>query len=105
MFQNLERLDLGYRQDGYLVDCVNLPPWNLRAPRFGEANGDDVGTWTLGDARLFCLVHRQALESATVTATLNHWIDLIFGFKQSGEAAIKAVNMYHPAVSFYLTYS
>ena len=34
------------------------------------------------DARLFMLIHRQALEALTVTANLNYWVDLIFGFRQ-----------------------
>jgi hypothetical protein len=51
-------------------------------------------------ARLFCLVHRQALESAYVTYQLPNWLDLIFGVKQSGELARRAMNVYHPAVRF-----
>ncbi|CAD5235429.1 unnamed protein product [Bursaphelenchus xylophilus] len=80
MFQNRENLELGIRQSGQQVDHVILPPW---CPR--------------GNSRLFCLIHRQALESLHVTLALHNWIDLIFGYKQSGEAAIKAINMFHPA--------
>jgi factor associated with neutral sphingomyelinase activation len=35
---------------------------------------------------------REALESELVSANLHSWIDLIFGFKQTGEEAIKAHN-------------
>uniref|UniRef100_A0A915DNE7 Uncharacterized protein n=1 Tax=Ditylenchus dipsaci TaxID=166011 RepID=A0A915DNE7_9BILA len=80
MFENLEGLDLGIRQNGRPVDDVILPSW---CPS--------------NNARLFCLIHRQALESSVVTANLHFWIDLIFGFKQSGEQAVKAVNLFHPA--------
>lgn len=38
----------------------------------------------------------QALESDFVSANLHHWIDLIFGFKQQGPAAVEAVNTFHP---------
>ena len=88
MFVNGERLELGVKQAGQSVDNLILPEW---VP--GE-----------GDARLFCLIHRQALESEHVTASLHLWVDLIFGYKQSGEASIKAVNTFHPAVSEVLIF-
>jgi hypothetical protein len=44
-------------------------------------------------------MNRLALESEYVSAHLHEWIDLIFGFKQRGDAAIEANNLFH-----YLTY-
>ena len=35
---------------------------------------------------------RMALESDYVNNNLNLWIDLIFGYKQKGEEAIKSFN-------------
>jgi hypothetical protein len=48
---------------------------------------------------LLVLQLRELLESPTVTARLHNWVDLIFGFKQSGEQAQRANNLF-----FYLTY-
>ncbi|VDK63343.1 unnamed protein product [Onchocerca ochengi] len=76
---NKEKLDLGIRQNGDIVDDVILP------------------RWCQGSARLFVLIHRQALESPIVSSALNYWIDLIFGYKQTGKAAIDAINVFHPA--------
>ena len=42
---------------------------------------------------------RHALESEYVSAHLHQWVDLIFGFKQRGEAAVEANNIF-----YYLTY-
>ena len=41
----------------------------------------------------------QAIESDEVSEHLHKWIDLVFGFKQTGQAALDAVNVFHPAVS------
>lgn len=47
----------------------------------------------------FIYKHRLALESDYVSANIQNWIDLIFGFKQQGEEAVKNLNVY-----YYLTY-
>ncbi|XP_055879864.1 lysosomal-trafficking regulator-like isoform X2 [Biomphalaria glabrata] len=81
-FINSEGFDFGQRQNGETVNDVNLPPW------------------CDGDPRLFVLIHRQALESPYVTSHLNHWLDLVFGYKQQGEEAVKAINVFHPSTYF-----
>lgn len=48
----------------------------------------------------FCpLFHLQALESEFVSCQLHQWIDLIFGYKQQGPEATRALNVF-----YYLTY-
>ena len=47
----------------------------------------------------FVILHRQALESDLVSCQLNQWIDLIFGYKQRGPEAVRAVNVF-----YYITY-
>ncbi|XP_028398812.1 lysosomal-trafficking regulator-like [Dendronephthya gigantea] len=76
---NLEGFDFGLRQNGERVMDVRLPSWSCKDPR------------------LFTLIHRQALESDVVSYRINKWIDLVFGFKQEGQAAIEAVNVFHPS--------
>lgn len=79
---NGQGFDLGVRQTGEVVSDVSLPPW------------------CRNDPRLFVLVHRQALESDHVTERLGHWIDLVFGYKQTGKAAQDAINVFHPATYY-----
>ncbi|XP_023212426.1 lysosomal-trafficking regulator-like [Centruroides sculpturatus] len=79
---NSEGFDFGIRQTGERVHHVALPPW------------------CHDDPRLFILIHRQALESDFVTGQLQNWIDLIFGYKQTGKAAVEAINVFHP-VTYY----
>ena len=79
MFVNREMFQLGVRQNGEGIDNVHLPDW------------------AAGDPRTFVKVHRQALESAHVRQELAHWIDLVFGYKQTGQEAINAINVFHPA--------
>merc|ERR1712137_230191 len=62
--------------DGPLADVV-LPRW--------AKSVDD-----------FVCKMRAALESDWVSRQLPAWIDLIFGYKQSGEEALKADNLFHP---------
>jgi hypothetical protein len=82
MFLNTNNLPLGELQDDRgEVDDVILPPW------------------CQGNPFEFVRMHRAALESDYVSEHLPDWIDLVFGYKQSGQAAIDACNLFH-----YLTY-
>ncbi|KAH9156310.1 hypothetical protein AeRB84_001772 [Aphanomyces euteiches] len=73
---NANRFDLGITQNGEVVNDVILPPW------------------AQGDPREFIRLHRRALESKFVSENLHLWIDLIFGYKQRGQEAIDALNMF-----------
>ena len=81
-FVNLDGLKFGVRQNGDVVDNVVFPQYCDKDPR------------------LFVRVHRQALESDHVRENLCDWIDLIFGFKQSGKPALEAINVFHPATYY-----
>ncbi|XP_030059030.1 WD repeat- and FYVE domain-containing protein 4 [Microcaecilia unicolor] len=75
---NSNQFEFGRMQDGTVLGDVILPPW------------------AAGDPHTFIRLHRQALESDYVSANLHHWIDLLFGSKQCGSAAVEAVNVFHP---------
>lgn len=74
---NKHGLPLGTRQNGAVVGDVMLPPWALSPDHFLQTQ-------------------RAALESPFVSANIHHWIDLIFGYKQQGPAAVEANNVFHP---------
>jgi hypothetical protein len=78
--ENKNGFSFGKRHTGDLIDNVQLPPW--------ASSPED-----------FIRINRQALESDIVSNNLHKWIDLIFGYKQKGQAAIDAHNVFH-----YLTY-
>ena len=76
---NKRSLKLGIRQvDGEALGDVVLPPWARGSP--------DV----------FILKHREALESEPVSLSIHKWIDLVFGYKQTGPNSLKADNAFHP---------
>lgn len=70
---NKHEIDFGERHDGSVVQDVSLPRW-AAAPHD------------------FVAILRDALESDYVSRHLHLWIDLIFGYKQRGEEAVKANN-------------
>ncbi|XP_067931880.1 neurobeachin-like protein 1 [Watersipora subatra] len=81
---NINGFDLG-RLEGDVV----LPKW----ARNGSSS--DSITEKLRRADDFIYKHRKALESDYVSENLHHWIDLIFGYKQRGQEAEKACNVFH----------
>ncbi|XP_026717996.1 neurobeachin [Athene cunicularia] len=80
MFVNSNGYNLGIREDEVVVNDVDLPPWAKKPEDFVRIN-------------------RMALESEFVSCQLHQWIDLIFGYKQRGPEAVRALNVFH-----YLTY-
>lgn len=61
----------------------------------GEAINDvQLPKWAKGDPQTFIAKHREALESPYVSEHLHQWIDLIFGYKQRGDAAEEATNVF-----------
>jgi hypothetical protein len=78
---NVNGYDLGVKQDGQIVDDCALP------------------TWAHESSAEFVRINRLALESEYVSENLHHWIDLIFGYKQRGQPAKEAHNLF-----FHLTY-
>ena len=74
---NMNHFDLGMDDGtGQVVNDVILPLWAKSAEDFIR-------------------IHRQALESEYVSEHLPDWIDLIFGYNQSGQNAIKHYNTFH----------
>uniref|UniRef100_A0A672GGH9 LPS-responsive vesicle trafficking, beach and anchor containing n=1 Tax=Salarias fasciatus TaxID=181472 RepID=A0A672GGH9_SALFA len=80
MFVNANNYNLGVMEDGTVVSDVDLPPWAKSPEEFVRIN-------------------RLALESEFVSCQLHQWIDLIFGYKQQGPEAARALNVF-----YYLTY-
>ena len=50
--------------------------------------------WSKKDPRKFSLILKKIMENKNVNKNLNLWIDLIFGYKQQGQEAIKNYNVY-----------
>ena len=78
---NANKFNFGCTQKDVLVQDVVLP------------------RWAHGDPHEFVKKHREALESKYVSENLHNWIDLIFGYKQRGEAAEESMNVF-----IHLTY-
>jgi hypothetical protein len=68
------------KQTGVSLGDIILPPW-AKSPEE------------------FIRIQREALEGDYVSEHLHEWIDLIWGYKQTGAEAVKAHNVF-----YYLTY-
>ncbi|XP_056156935.1 neurobeachin-like protein 1 [Lampris incognitus] len=95
-------------------DVKELIPEFFYFPEFLEnQNGFDLGRLQISKEKVndvilpkwakspedFIYKHRKALESEYVSTHLHEWIDLIFGYKQRGPAAVEALNVF-----YYCTY-
>ena len=81
MYKNNLKVNFGETQEKNIVDHVILPNW---------ANGDPYFfTWKM----------RELFESDNVVENIHKWYDLIFGYKQRGEAAVEAKNLY-PSITY-----
>ncbi|ODV98552.1 hypothetical protein PACTADRAFT_48290 [Pachysolen tannophilus NRRL Y-2460] len=74
---NENNYNFGKLQDGTPVKDVELPPW------------------AKNDPTIFIQKNREALESPYASSHLHEWIDLIFGYKQRGQSAVEATNVFH----------
>uniref|UniRef100_A0A8C5EJZ1 Neurobeachin-like protein 2 n=1 Tax=Gouania willdenowi TaxID=441366 RepID=A0A8C5EJZ1_GOUWI len=79
--QNMNGFELGRLQ------ISQEPVTDVELPRWATSKED------------FVRKHRKALESEHVSNHLHDWIDLIFGYKQRGEEAVDALNVF-----YYCTY-
>ena len=78
MMININNYDFGLTQLKERICNVEIPKWANHNPY------------------IFCKNLRKSLESAYVTAKINHWIDLIYGYKQQGKAAVDSMNIFFP---------
>ena len=74
MFINLNKINFG--KDENISEDFEYPKWSKNNPS------------------LFIIKNRLALESDFVSENLCDWVDLIFGYKQKGEEAEKATNLF-----------
>ena len=75
LYININNYIYGKTSENILINNVDLPPWALNSPR------------------LFSKMNKKALESQYVSQHINDWIDLIFGYKRSGQEAEKSLNV------------
>lgn len=76
MFLNINNLDMGIKSNQSKVNDVGIPKWSDEDP-------------------YKCVYYfNEIFEGDNVTEHLNEWIDLVFGYKQKGEEAQKAHNIF-----------
>lgn len=81
MYKNNFSVNFGVTQENTRVDSVKLPSWANEDPYY------------------FTYKMRELFEHDEVSLNIGNWIDLIFGYKQKGEAAVEACNLY-PSITY-----
>ena len=76
VFENLNRFEFGCNQGKKVINDVELPKWSC------------------DDPRLFVKMKKKALESCFSSQKISDWIDLVFGYKQSGKEAVEYYNTF-----------
>ena len=85
-----------------IPDIFNLPELyvNFNNFIFGNSSVNNIKVfnvilpkWSKNSPRLFSKMLEKSLESVFVSNHINEWIDLIFGYKQKGDEAIKSFNV------------
>jgi hypothetical protein len=85
-----------------IPEFFTFPEFLLNDNEFDLGETDNGGkvklpNWAHGIPHRFIELHRLALESSHVSEHLDEWINLIFGFQQTGRAAVEAKNTFHPS--------
>jgi hypothetical protein len=75
---------------------LNTNRFNLGEIRGEPLNDVELPPWAHGSAAEFVYINRKALESEIASAEIHKWFDLIWGYKQAGEEAERADNMFYP---------
>lgn len=81
MYRNILKVNFGETQEKNTVDHVILPQWAKEDPY------------------IFTYKMREFFESENVAENIHKWFDLIFGYKQKGDAAVEAWNLY-PSITY-----
>ena len=92
--------DLGKLQTGLVLGDVILPPWASSPEDFIRKHKEALVSRSHTDTRTRTRAHTHThththQESDYVSANLHNWIDLIFGYKQTGPEAEKACNVFN----------
>ena len=106
MFKGVDQLsNLGEKYQELIPALFNFPELYIKTNYTFEDNVNleepideyKFPKWSTNDPRKFSLILRKLLESDKISQKLNLWIDLIFGYKQKGQHALKALNTFRPA--------
>ena len=106
MFNGVEQLsNLTEKYQEFIPALFNFPELYIKTNYiFDECennkepiNDFELPKWCINDPRKFTLIFKKLLESDKINRKLNLWIDLVFGYKQIGQNAIKSMNIYRNA--------
>ena len=106
MFNGVEQLsNLNEKYQELIPALFNFPELFIKTNYIFDENENkqepindfELPNWSKNDPRKFVLILKKLLESEKISKKLNLWIDLIFGYKQLGTYAVKALNIFRNA--------
>lgn len=108
LFYNLKGLgDVAEKYQEFIPELFNLPEAfvNINQYQLGMTQSNEcvekviMPNWAMNNPRIYIKMNKKAIESPIVSEKISDWIDLIFGYKQNGDQALKYFNILRPVCS------
>ncbi len=91
IFRDINNLNLN-KNNGLKNECINET--EICSISGGKTFDVILPEWSKNNSYSYISIHKELFEINQISDNLSDWVDLIFGYKQSGKNAIEANNLF-----------